>query len=101
MILFDIHSLPNGVDINVWYSLYEKGLCIYDSLGAGLKPEKVEADGVAFIDINSMDPAERTLMTNAINAILDDRHKKQDEINATVRENNKQLIEYLKNINNK
>jgi hypothetical protein len=99
MILFDISSLPKGVDINVWYSLYEKGLCIYDSIGQGLKPEKVEGDGIAFIDINSMETSDRTALTNAINDILDEKHKETEKVNNTIRENNRQLIEYLKKIN--
>lgn len=101
MILFDICSLPKGVDINVWYSLYEKGLCIYDSNTIGLKPEKVETDGIAFIDINSMSTTDRTLLTNSINDILDEKHKETEEVNNTIRENNRQLIEYLRSINNK
>jgi hypothetical protein len=101
MILFDIQSLPKGVDINVWYNLYEKGLLVYDSTLTKSKPVKVEQDTIALIDINSMSTADRTLLTNSINEILDEKHKEQDNINATVRENNRQLIEYLKNINNR
>jgi len=99
MILFDITSLPKGVDINVWYSLYEKGLCIFDSNGTGLQPVKVDADGIAFIDINSMSTADRTTLTNSINEILEEKHKETEEVNNTVRENNRQLIEYLRSIN--
>jgi hypothetical protein len=100
MILFDVSSLPKGVDINVWYSLYEKGLCIYDSTGTGLQPIKIDADSVSFIDINSMNTADRTTLTNSINEILEEKHKETEEINNTIRENNRQLINYLKSINN-
>lgn len=99
MILFDIQSLPKGVDINVWYSLYEKGLCIFDSVGTGLKPEKIDADSIAFIDISNMSVSERASLTNSINEILDEKQKETEKVNNTVRENNRQLIEYLKNIN--
>jgi len=99
MILFDIASLPKGVDINVWYSLYEKGLCIFDSVGTGLKPEKIDADSIAFIDISNMSVSERASLTNSINEILDEKQKETEKVNNTVRENNRQLIEYLKNIN--
>lgn len=99
MILFDIASLPKGVDINVWYSLYEKGLCIFDSIGTGLKPEKIDSDGIAFIDISNMSISERASLTNSINEILDEKQKETEKVNNTVRENNRQLIEYLKNIN--
>ena len=101
MILFDITSLPKGVDINVWYSLYEKGLCIYDSTGTGLQPIKIDADSVSFIDINSMSTADRTTLTNSINEILAEKHKETEEVNNTIRENNNKLIDYLRNINNK
>ena len=106
MILFDISSLPKGVDINVWYSLYEKGLCIYDSKGETgtfeVKniPQKIDDTGIALIDIRSMSTADRTLLTNSINEILDEKHKETEEVNNTIRENNRQLIQYLKSINN-
>ena len=100
MILFDICSLPKGVDINVWYSLYEKGLCIYDSTMKGIVPEKIEADSISFIDINSMSVADRTALTNSINEIMEEKHKETENTNKTIRENNSKLIEYLKNINN-
>ena len=100
MILFDICSLPKGVDINVWYSLYEKGLCIYDSKINGIKPEKIEADSVSFIDIGNMSIEERATLTNTINEISEEKHKEEEKVNNTVRENNRKLIEYLKNINN-
>jgi hypothetical protein len=99
MILFDIQSLPKGVDINVWYSLYEKGLCIYESKN-GIGPVKVDDASVSLIDVNNMSTQDKIELNRVVNEINEEKHKEMENTNNTIRENNIQLIEYLKNINN-
>ena len=98
MILFDILSLPKGVDINVWYDLYEKGLCIYESKN-GIGPVKVDDALIALIDMNNMTTQDKIEVNRVVNEINDDNHKRMYEHNSIIRENNKNLVKYLQSIN--
>jgi len=98
MILFDITSLPKGVDINIWYSLYEKGLCIYESKN-GIGPVKVDDSNLALIDVNNITTQDKIELNRVVNEINEENHKKNEEENKIIRENNKNLIKYLRSIN--
>jgi len=98
MILFDITSLPKGVDINVWYSLYEKGLCIYESKN-GIGPVKVDDALITLIDMNNMTTQDKIELNRVVNEINDEKYDKQVKENSIIRENNRNLINYLKSIN--
>jgi hypothetical protein len=98
MILFDITSLPKGVDINVWYSLYEKGLCIYQS-SDGIGPVKVDDSILALIDVNNMTTNDKIELNRVVNEINEDNHKKNEQENKIISENNRNLVKYLRSIN--
>jgi len=98
MILFDITSLPKGVDINVWYSLYAKGLCIFESKN-GIGPVKIDDASIVLIDINNMTTHDKIELNRVINEINDENHNKQEQENSVIRENNSKLIKYLQSIN--
>ena len=100
MLIYDVNSFPNGVDINIWYSLYEKGLVIYDSLSGG-EPHSIDSPDLSLIDVNHMTREDINSLTEAINGLNDEYATEQKEVNEVIKNNNRKLIEYLKSINEK
>jgi hypothetical protein len=97
MIIYDVNSFPDGVDISIWYSLFEKGLAIYDSL-RGEKPFILDGE-LSLVDIRNMTPMDMDKVSEYLVAI-NEKYAKENEMNVSVvRENNRKLVEYLKKIN--
>jgi len=101
MILFDINSFPDGLDLSVWMDLIDKNIMLFDSKNNSEIPfiAGKDADKVSFIDINSM--TEKDLEEIAIylkNRNTEDQEKAKIQLE-TARINNEKLIKYLHNIN--
>lgn len=107
MILFDIRSMVDGLDIKAWYELMHKeNICLYDSKAGPDKPlppfavdDKVNSDYVVLIDVRTMTDEELKVLNEAVTNIAKDRYEQNEEARMILRQNNERLIKYLKNIN--
>ena len=102
MILFDIKSFPNGLDLAAWIDLIERSnIALFDSENKGEIPfvSGRETDNISFIDIGNMterDLKEIALYLNNRNTEDQEKAKQQIEI---ARVNNEKLIKYLRELN--
>jgi len=101
MILFDIKSFPDGLDLAAWMDLIDKNIVLYDSTNKGEIPfvPGKDIDKVSFIDIENM--TERDLKEIALylsNRNAEDQEKAKTQIEIA-RINNEKLIKYLRDIN--
>ena len=100
MLLYDINSFPEGIDISVWYDLFQKGLAVYDSK-RGVEPFKYDADDLSLIDVNSLSANDLNTVAKKIDEVTTEFNKKTKDDMDKVLENNRRLVEYLKTLNNK
>ena len=98
MLVYDINSFPDDLDISVWYNLFEKGLAVYDSK-KGIEPFQFDQEGLSLIDISEMTQDDMIKIGNHIAEINEEYHQRDVEANSKIIENNKKLVEYLKSIN--
>lgn len=98
MIIYDVNSFPKGIDINVWYGLFEKGLAVYDS-ERGEVPFAIDEDKVALIDIYNMSKEDLVKISQKVDEINKEYNEMQKTEILAVKENNRKLVEYLKSIN--
>jgi len=98
MLIYDINSFPDDLDISVWYNLFEKGLAVYDSK-KGMPPFISEDTGLALIDIREMTSTDILKVSDKIVEINKELALKNEKEMTVIRENNLKLINYLKFIN--
>jgi hypothetical protein len=99
MLIYDINSFPDDLDISVWYGLFEKGLAVYDS-HKGVVPFQFDHPELSLIDIRELSASDLVNITEHISKMNEEYKKLNDADLNKIRENNKKLIEYLKSINN-
>jgi hypothetical protein len=99
MLIYDINSFPDDLDISIWYGLFEKGLAVYDS-HKGVVPFQFDQEALSLIDIREMSANDLISIQEYINKMNEEYKKLNDADLNKIRENNKKLIEYLKSINN-
>jgi hypothetical protein len=110
MILFDISSVPEGLNIESWFELLSKyKICLYDSFAnADKKPippfvvdDKINSEYVTIIDVKTMTDKEIDILNNAIIEMNNERVVQNEEAKMLLRQNNERLVQYLKSINDK
>ena len=97
MVLFDINCIPDGMDVYTWFDLLKEGYGLYDGK-LGEKPVVVDAK-VALYDVNTMTDQQHIQVKNLIDEIIARRNKIDQETMNVVAENNKKLVEYLRELN--
>jgi hypothetical protein len=100
MLLYDVNSFPEGIDLSVWYDLFQKGLAVYDSK-RGVEPFKYDAEDLVLIDINSLSNDDLNIVAKKVDEVTNEFNKKTKDEMDKVLENNRKLVEYLKSINKK
>lgn len=98
MVLFDINALPDGIDIYAWLELAIAGYCLYDAKN-GIEPV-ITDHKIALYDIDKMSDQETAKVNLLIKDIIEKRMGIDKDTMDIVRENNRKLIEYLKEVNN-
>lgn len=99
MILFDINAIPEGMDVYTWFDLLKEKYCLYDGK-LGEKPVIVDNSTIALYEVNSMSDQEIVKAKTLIDEIIARRKGVDPDIVDVVNENNKKLIQYLREINN-
>lgn len=97
MILFDIQAIPDGMDIYTWFDLLKQGYALYDGTH-GTKPLVIDGE-IGLYDVNTLSDTETVKIKNLIDDIIARRNKILEDDVKLIAENNKKLIEYMREIN--
>ena len=98
MILFDIASIPSGLDIETWYDFYKNDVLLYDS-EIGYVPFRVNDDKIKMIDISDMSDINFSTLQIALDKMRERRDNETNEARKIAQENSIKLVNYLKALN--